>query len=260
MLVAACGDDAAVMPRDSGPCVDDHDEDKDAVGDSCDICPASPDPRQLDSTEAATMLVFPDGVGDACDPRPGQSGDKLGAFHPFFDPATMASWNGAGFTIASDVATATATARWTHRTRELGDGIFVQARLGQLAWSASGRFELVVDGNGVDSGLACAITKDRDGDTFDELEAREVGGAVDVKTANMEIDGAITITAWRIIDVNRRGRLRCRVSFDGGMVSNEIATLDDAALGIYGMASDASTTEVASLVVYTSPTLPEQMP
>src|SRR6188768_1189975 len=58
VLLAACGgggDDA--VPPDAAPCVDmTHDEDRDGVGDACDICPASSDPRQLDTTERATML------------------------------------------------------------------------------------------------------------------------------------------------------------------------------------------------------------
>jgi hypothetical protein len=260
-VVAACSDDAATTPGDSGPCIDaTHDEDGDGIGDGCDICPAAADPLQRDTTELATMITFSDGVGDACDPRPSLSGDVLAALHTFADPAAIVAWNGSGWTIANDRATAIGAARWVHRQREGGDGLFVQAKLATFG----GDFEMLVDGNGVDTGLACALASDRDGDGNEELDAREVGGATATKSATKPITGAITISAWRVIDVQRRGELRCRVKWTGtsadtaGQADLEIPTTDGLAIGIYGFAQASSTTEVDSLVVYTSPTLPER--
>jgi len=258
VVLAACGDDATITPHDSGPCTDTHDEDGDGIGDKCDDCPAAADPAQRDTTEAATMIVFPDGIGDACDPRPALSGDKLGALHTFFDPAAAAAWNGSGWTIADDLAHATASARWVHRTSESGDGLFVQARLAQLAWDVGGRFEIAIDGDGVGSGYGCAIVKDTDNDGNDELEAREAVGTPMSKSVNMAITGAITLTAWRFFDPQRRGTIRCRVTFDANNATLDIPTVDDFPIGIYGFASEASTTDVSSLVVYTQPPLPKQ--
>lgn len=259
LVACACGggsDDAPAV--DAAPCVDlAHDEDGDGIGDACDTCPAAPDPLQRDTTEAATMIAFPDGVGDACDPRPALSGDKLAAFHPFADATRASEWTGTGWTIAGDAARASGDARWIHGEREAGDGLYAQARIAQLAWSAGGRFEVLVDGDGVDGiGLGCAIVHDTDGDGADELVAREVGGATLAKSAGMAIAGAITVTAWRVIDIDRQGRLYCRATFDGGKAELELATTDGLAIGFYGFAQAGAETVVSSLVVYTSPPLP----
>lgn len=254
VVVGACGggggDDPVV---DAARCFDTtHDEDSDGIGDACDICPASPDPRQLDTTERATMIAFADGVGDACDPRPRLSGDTLAAFHSFRDPAAADEWTGTGWTIERDHARASGTARWNHQTPERGDGVFVQARLAEPAWLAGGTLELALDGDGVDTGFVCGI------DANGNLYGREVGGTVMMKPASAPIIGAITLTAWRVIDFQRRGVVRCKVVFEDGMAALELATPDDLAVGLYGFAQTNATTEVSSIVVYSSPALPEQ--
>ena len=258
LCLAACGGGDPSPIVDAAPCMDTgHDEDGDGIGDDCDICPAAPDPAQRDTTEAATMLAFPDGIGDVCDPRGALSGDKLGALHTFADPAQSERWDGSGWTIDSDRARAVGDARWTAKRGERGDGLYVQARIAELAWQATGVFEVSVDGGGVESGLVCAIAKDRDGDGSDELDSREVGGATMTKSAGA-IAGAITLSTWRTIDFNGNGALHCRLTFEGGSAMLEMPTSAGVAIGSYGFSSHAATTDVTSIVVYTSPTLPVQ--
>jgi hypothetical protein len=69
---------------------DPHDEDGDGIVDDCDNCPAVFNPDQADVLEVA-----PDGVGDACDPRPTLGGDSILFFDPFtVDPVNtpMSGW------------------------------------------------------------------------------------------------------------------------------------------------------------------------
>ncbi|WP_428267726.1 hypothetical protein [Haliangium sp.] len=73
------GDDDDNCPNVSNP--DQHDEDDDQVGDACDNCPADPNPDQEDLRDDEGSGG--DGVGDACDPRPDQGGDRLLLFDGF---------------------------------------------------------------------------------------------------------------------------------------------------------------------------------
>ena len=70
-----------------------HDEDGDAVGDVCDLCPVSATNTDSDG----------DGVGDGCDPRPMTGGDTFVLFEPFAQGIPQ-GWNiGAGaWTVGND--------------------------------------------------------------------------------------------------------------------------------------------------------------
>lgn len=79
--------DADGVPNASDNCPskynkDQHDEDADKVGDVCDNCPHIANAAQADVGEGAT----PDGVGDACDPRPQLPGDTIQKFYSFHEP------------------------------------------------------------------------------------------------------------------------------------------------------------------------------
>ncbi len=78
-----------------------HDEDGDGVVDTCDSCPGIGNPLQEDvrETEAGAL---PDGVGDACDPRPTVSGDHVERFLAFTEPSSISDWESFGGTWTID--------------------------------------------------------------------------------------------------------------------------------------------------------------
>jgi len=255
--VGACGGGGDGVGVDAAPCMDPtHDEDGDGIGDRCDVCPAAADPLQRDTTEVAKRQ-FEDGVGDACDPRPALGGDTLAALHVFADASGTDAWTGDGWTIAGDRAIAAGSARWVARAAEQGDGLYVEARVAALAWQAPGaRIELVTDGDGVTAGLICRVTRDRDGDGADELEAREQGGATQVASLGAAVgETELVLAAWRVIDLDRVGRLTCRVRHAEITHELQLATADDGTTGSYLIATSGAAAEVSSIVVYTSPVL-----
>ncbi|MBA3539478.1 MAG: hypothetical protein H0T79_07590, partial [Deltaproteobacteria bacterium] len=64
-----------------------NDEDGDQILDGCDNCPMISNPTQED-----TDTGVPDGIGDACDPDPTRSGDRVIASFTFQDPRDGALW------------------------------------------------------------------------------------------------------------------------------------------------------------------------
>lgn len=228
-----------------------HDEDGDGLGDQCDNCPTVVNPDQADTGEGE--LQFPDGVGDACDPRASRAGDKIDKLFAF-ERDESAAFAGAGWTIASDEAIADGDARWTGVRNAPGDGVSATVRVPVLAWTqpSGGALEVVVDGDGLSVGLGCGLEQDTNGDTFDEVVARVARGAEMRRSLGVPLMGEVTIRATRLISFDRQGTLICEVTNQGQRVVLQLAT-DDGSTGIYTMAATAAHAEVTSLIVYTAP-------
>jgi hypothetical protein len=68
-----------------------HDDDTDGYGDVCDNCPTVMNTSQTNAGELGAGQVA-DSVGDACDPRPAQSGESIRYFEPFAGAALATDW------------------------------------------------------------------------------------------------------------------------------------------------------------------------
>jgi hypothetical protein len=68
-----------------------YDEDADGYGDVCDNCPTVPNTNQANVGETNAGQAA-DNVGDACDPRPAQSGESITYFDPFTAATLATDW------------------------------------------------------------------------------------------------------------------------------------------------------------------------
>jgi hypothetical protein len=233
-----------------------HDEDGDGFGDRCDVCPTVADPLQADRGEL-DALAFEDGVGDACDLRPSRGGDRLRALHTFAED-DAASWIGAGWTIAGDRARASGAASWRHERAEQGDAMFARLAVEAVTFSAGGaRVAVALDGDGAQSGAICALLGDRNADGRDELEVRELQGAVAVRELPGAAAGPLELLVLRGIDRMGGGKVVCRLVHGGGRpeapIEASIDTIDGTTTGEYVLAADGADVTVTSLAVYAAP-------
>lgn len=106
------GEDAGVQSDAGDPCVG-HDEDQDGIADVCDNCPHVLNAGQEDVREVPPAT--PDGVGDACDPRPTSGGDAIALFDAFAT-SDLGAWEVSG-DPASVVADALVVASSSEDTR-----------------------------------------------------------------------------------------------------------------------------------------------
>ena len=227
---------------------DQHDEDGDAVGDACDNCPAIANANQADTTEQGVNIP-PDGVGDACDPRSGASGDLLAAFFPWANAGESASWTGDGWTIDADALYANGTVCWQQTRPAPGDGLYVSAELASITWtSQTSELAITIDGDGVATGVTCAVRGDH------TLHASEIGGASAMTPlpAALEPGTAVRLAAHRVVTGStgmRVARLACRL----GNTAVTIDLPDDLVIGTYAIATVDAAVAMSSLAVYTSP-------
>lgn len=235
-------------PRASN--VDQHDEDGDAFGDACDNCPSVKNPNQADTTELE-MRAFPDGVGDACDPRTGVSGDELRAFYSFATDAQASAWTGSGWTISGDAVHAAGAATWTSVHAVQGDGFLVRAEVASLVLAPQGGFAITVDGDGAATGATCTL-RDQD------LTVTEVLGATNSVALSPAIVAgeSLTLIAWRTISLlqgTRVPEVRCQVRRGNMTTVTSIVLTDDLVTGSYVLGANDASVDISSLSVYTSP-------
>lgn len=225
---------------------DQHDEDGDLVGDACDNCPTIANADQRDTSEANTNAQFPDGVGDACDLRPGLGGDEIARLFVFSDPAQASAWTGSGWRIREDTAQVAGNAQWKARTNELGDGQIVIAEIASFA--GSGQLTLAIDGDGVEGGAACVLSAS-------SLVAQDLANGGSTPTAITLNSDPLTLVAWRSVigSVTRLASVTCRVTQGGTTKSAEQLLSDDTILGNQAIVGANVTASVASVIVYTSP-------
>jgi hypothetical protein len=233
------------------PCPLHHDEDGDGYDDTCDDCPAIADPFQRDLGEQQA-LQFGDGIGDLCDPQPARSGDTLAAFYPF-DTDTSREFSGDGWHIGADVARTVGPAAWTHRTREQGDGLYVQLHVVTLIWLSDGRVSASVDGEEGTPEFTCGLVHEGGKDRIELAEGSAIAAHEDLDHA---VAPPFALTIWRGIDFQRRESVLCRI--DEATTKHDVAVhdLDDSSTGVYAFGSRGAITDVASLIVYTFPISP----
>jgi hypothetical protein len=111
-----------------------------------------------------------------------------------------------------------------------------------------------LDGDGVESGRICALFADRNADGRDELEVRELGGAVVIRELALGLDEPFELIVLRGIDRMGAGKVLCRLQLGGDAVEASIDTTDGATTGQYVLAATGADVAVTSLAVYGSPT------
>jgi hypothetical protein len=181
----------------------------------------------------------------------------LAAFHALRDAAEATSWRGVGWAIANDRAVVDGDAHWVHSRRHAGDGLYAELRATELTLRTGGELAVGVDSASDDDlGFRCAVERDRDGDGLDELAVTAFA-----TRQSMSLGVALTpahslvLTAWRVIDRDRAGRIFCRAVVDRSPFELVVAS-DDTATGRYGFAATEAVAAVSSIVAYTFPVNP----
>lgn len=249
MLAWGCEGAGTSTDASSAPCsetAEPHDEDGDGVFDGCDNCPTVANATQLDTTEVA-VHAFPDRVGDACDPRPGGSGDILDELFTF---ATAPSgWN--EWTIDGDAAHATGDAMWTSPRSPFVGGLLVRAEVASFApLGPAAAITIVLGGETMSSGSTCTLHSDR-------LDVLDIGGdASSIMLAPpIAIDEPFTLIGWQIVvgTTTRTRRIVCRVVRGDVTKESSVMVPDTLLIGAHAIAVMQASASLSSVSVYTSP-------
>ncbi len=180
---------------------DQHDEDGDAIGDVCDPCP------HLAGTAADGDG---DGVGDACDPQPGVAKQRIRFFDPF--TADRADWDhesgiarlGESLRVNALTGTKFTNVSITNSEVRIATGGTIAA-----VGSSPRQFSLAVGidpndpiyhyGELYDSGgTEIALTK-RDGTSYTELGAIDVGVPLPTGAWAMRLDASVAAQSMRVV-------------------------------------------------------------
>ena len=142
---------------DATACAGTHDEDGDSIVDACDNCPGIANGDQRDTTESV-----PDGVGDACDPRPTDA-DRITFFEAFAAP--LVGWKVDSMsTVGGDRLTTAASQGYAeaHAPKTSSAG-FVETRYTVTALNALGPYAgvevLAETGTTGVEGYRCMVTQ-----------------------------------------------------------------------------------------------------
>jgi hypothetical protein len=235
-------------PRAINP--DQHDEDGNAIGDACDNCPATANPDQADTTEDK-VHAFPDGVGDACDPRVGASGDKLRVFHSFASEDQANAWSGSGWTISGDAAHATGSAMWTTTRMQQGDGYLVRVDIASFVPTSTGALAISLDGDGVSIGETCTFQAA-------QIIATEAAGATASTPLATPIGPGeqVTLFAWRTVSLSGTTRvpeITCRVMQGTAMKEATLVLSDELLVGSHVLSAIDASVDISSVSEYTYP-------
>jgi cysteine-rich repeat protein len=153
-----------------------HDEDGDGIDDACDNCPTIANAGQANILEEQAGNVT-DGVGDACDPRPAESGDTIAAFDAFAGNTLNPVWrNTNGWSVSGDKLVFTDLTASTIIRREDVDSINVVAEIFTTMvdhGSPFGNNGLVLGMPNPTDGLNCA-TEHNDGNGIHTLRMADV--------------------------------------------------------------------------------------
>lgn len=249
MLAAGCEGGGARADASRPPCsetAEPHDEDGDGIFDACDNCPTVANATQLDATEVA-VHAFADRVGDACDPRPGVSGDILDELYTF--AAVPAGWQ--GWTIEGDAAHASGDAIWTSPRAPYVGGLFVRAEVATFSPSdPAGAIAIIIGGDGQGSGSTCTLHPDR-------VDALDGGGSESsvMLAPPIAADEPVSLIGWVITagTTTREQRVYCRVVRGSVTSETKLVVPDTLLLGSHAIAVARASVTLGSVSVYTSP-------
>jgi hypothetical protein len=220
-----------------------HDEDGDGIVDSCDNCPGIANANQADTTE-----VTPDGVGDACDPRP-MARDRIALFESFAampqgwtidpeakvmnDQLVQPAANGYGEAYSTTTSTAGVVQARYHVTALNNDAPYASAEV--VAERASGSV----------GGYRCGVFQDGAGGP--RIVAIQIYiDPYDVKTGN--VDGArFVVGQTGLLTLAFGGTLACKASDPSEQVQ---VTEPEARTGVVGLGTQYVGIAFDYLVLY----------